>query len=71
MWKNILPCVHGWMIFMDLKMDELYSKCGQQMLFLRKFVQKIGLKQFMLVFFKTNPQMKCSSHNLKPYFIFP
>jgi hypothetical protein len=27
-------------------------------------------KQFMLVSFKTNPQIKCSSHNLKPYFIY-
>jgi hypothetical protein len=24
----------------------------------------------MLVSFNTNPQMKCWSHNLKPYFIF-
>jgi hypothetical protein len=37
-----------------------------------KFEQKKqGSKQFMLVSFKTNPQMKCSSHNLKPYLIFP
>jgi hypothetical protein len=36
-------------------MDELYSKCGQQMFFLRKIEQKIGSKQFMLVSFKINP----------------
>ncbi len=40
MWENILPCVHGWMIFMDENMDELYFECWQQMLFLWKIEQK-------------------------------
>jgi hypothetical protein len=38
--KNILSHVHGWMIFMDEKMDEIYFKCWQQMLFLRKIEKK-------------------------------
>jgi hypothetical protein len=39
-WKNILPHVHGRMIFMDesmdVKMDELYFEHWQQTLFLQK-----------------------------------
>jgi hypothetical protein len=49
-------------------MDEIYIECCQQMLILQKIEQKIN--KFMLVSFKTNPQIKCSSHNLKPYFIY-
>jgi hypothetical protein len=56
---------------MDEKMNEFYFECCQQMLFLWKIEQKKqGSKQFMLVSFKINPQMKCSNHNLNPYFIF-
>jgi len=56
---------------MDEKINEFYCECCQQMLFLWKIEQKKqGSKQFMLVSFKINPQMKCSNHNLNPYFIF-
>jgi hypothetical protein len=46
-------------------------ECCQKMLILWKNWTKKGSKQFMLLSVKTNPQMKCSSHNLKPYFMFP
>jgi len=69
-WRNILPCVHGWMIFMDEKMDEFYFKCCYIFLFFWKIEKKMGSKQFMLVSFNTNPQMKRRNHNSKPHFIF-
>jgi len=40
LWKNIFSCVHGWTIFIDKKMDELYFECCQQMLLLQKIEQK-------------------------------
>jgi hypothetical protein len=43
----------------------------KNVIFAKNWTKEIRLKQVMLVSFKTNLQMKCSCHNLKPYFIFP
>jgi hypothetical protein len=49
------------MIFMDEKMDELYSKCCQRMLFFQKIEQKNKVKTIYVGFFQhksTNEMLK-------------
>ncbi len=53
---------NGWTLFWMLPTNVISVE---------NWTKEIGLEQFMLVSFKTNPQMKCSNQNLKPYFIFP
>jgi hypothetical protein len=58
-----MDCKNGWTLFWMLAKNVIFAK---------NWKKKTKLKQFMLVSFKKIQQiMKCSSHNLKPYFIFP
>jgi hypothetical protein len=44
---------------MDENMDELYFECCHQMLFFREIEQNNMVETIYVVFFYTNPQLKC------------
>jgi hypothetical protein len=65
MWKNILPCVHGWMIFMDEKNGWILFWMLAINVIFQKNEQKNKVETIYVGFF----QHKSTNEMLKSQFI--
>jgi hypothetical protein len=54
MWKDILPCVHGWMIFMDEKRMNIILNVGNTCYFCKNLNKRNRVKTIYVGFFQNN-----------------